>query len=251
MATNGLTTQCILDSYRKGGCSACNELCQHRITLHGLDGQGGRSANARIPADYRSITMKNSPVRESQPHIYTPLDRYVALFKRHLGGGERSKSLYLWSASPGTGKTTTAVAVLNAWLAAEYLHAVTNGQQPPPTTAVFLDLNELQTRYNLATMTRDEAELKRIGNDIKRAQSASFAVVDDIGVRDATEAFRAYVHSVINYRVSNALPTVYTSNYDISEMSRVFDARLYDRIRDQCAVMPFGGGSNRGIRRSK
>src|SRR5690625_6928190 len=75
--------------------------------------------------------------------------------------------------------------------------------------------------------------MKRIGAKIKRTQDAPFAVVDDIGVRSATEAFRSYVHAVINHRVTSGLPTVYTSNLPMSDMANVFDARLYDRIRDQ------------------
>lgn len=70
-----------------------------------------------------------------------------------------------------------------------------------------------------------------------------------IGVRGATEAFRSYLHAIINYRTTNGLPTVYTSNLPIEDMAQVFDDRLYDRMRDQCAVLHFEGGSKRGIRK--
>src|SRR5699024_223984 len=100
----------------------------------------------------------------------------------------------------------------------------------------------------LATMTDDDEAMKRIGAKIKRAQDAPFAVIDDIGVRTASEAFRAYVHAVINGRVTGGLPTVYTSNLPIEEMAQVFDDRLYDRIRDQCGVIHFAGTSKRGRR---
>ena len=161
---------------------------------------------------------------------------------------KRVKSLYLWSANPGTGKTTTASALLNAWIAQDYLGAIKRGEQPRQFSGVFFDVNEFQTEYNLATMTNDEDAMKRLGGRIKRVQGAPFAVIDDIGVRGATEAFRAYVHAVINHRVTNGLPTVYTSNLAIKELAEVFDARLYDRIRDQCGVIHFAGESKRGRR---
>lgn len=233
--------KCILTEYRKDGCVSCTRICPHRVSLHGINGDGGRVGSAGLPAVYRYITLGNSPARESQAQVYELMERYVATFD-----GDDVKSLYLWSVNPGTGKTTTASALINAWIARDYLTSIKRGEQPRQSSAYFLDINELQTSYNLATMTDDDDAMKRIGATIKRTQGAPFAVIDDIGVRDATPAFRAYVHAVINHRVTNGLPTVYTSNLPIEEMAQVFDARLYDRIRDQCGVIHFAGESKRG-----
>jgi len=234
---------CILSEYRTDKCATCSHICPHRIALEGLDGRSGRLGNAGLPDDYRGITLANSPAREGQAKNYAIFERYVKTFSR----GD-VKSLYLWSESPGTGKTTSAAALISEWIARDYLGALKAGKQPRQTPAIFLDINELQTRYNLATMTDDDEAMKRIGATIKRTQSAPFAVIDDIGVRSATEAFRAYVHAVINHRVTSGLPTVYTSNLPMSDMANVFDARLYDRIRDQCAEIHFAGESKRGRR---
>src|SRR5690625_4439291 len=107
---------CILEDYRKDKCADCDRLCGHRIALMGLDGNGGRVGAAGLPKDYRYVTLGNSPVRESQAAIYASLERYAETF-----GNDDVKSLYLWSANPGTGKTTTACALLNAWIAQDYL----------------------------------------------------------------------------------------------------------------------------------
>lgn len=240
---------CILRTYRTDGCEGCSRLCPHKLTLHGLDGKGGRSAVVGIPQDYRNVTLESTPVADTQTQVYKMLVPYVATFKRHLSGGDRTKSLYLWSQSPGTGKTTTAVALLNAWIANEYLYDIKSGEQPRQTTAYFLDINELQTDYNLAVMTNDDDKMARVAEVIQRTQTASFAVIDDIGVRGATEAFRSLVHSAINSRTVNGLPTVYTSNLPITAMRQVFDERLYDRINDQCAAIEFVGESHRGMRK--
>lgn len=236
-------TECILSNYRADKCASCTKLCGHRIALHGLDGNSGRVGNAGLPKDYRDITLANSPVRQSQAEIYATLERYVKTFDR----GE-VKSLYLWSDSPGTGKTTSASALINAWIARDYLGALREGKQPRQVPAIFFDVNEFQTDYNLASMTNDDDAMKRIGSRINRVQHAPFAVMDDIGVRSASEAFRSYLHAVINYRVTNNLPTVYTSNLPLEDMANVFDARLYDRMRDQCGAIHFGGASQRGRR---
>jgi DNA replication protein DnaC len=217
--------------------------------MHGYSGASGRIGNAGTPNDYRLLTLRSSPAREAQAKTYAILDKYVATFERQFeDGGERIKSLYLWSESPGNGKTTTATALLNEWIIANYLGSLKLGRQALQTPAVFLDVNSFQTDYNLATMTNDESEMAKIKATIQRTQTAPFAVLDDIGVRSASEAFRSYVHAIVNYRTTNGLPTIFTSNLPIEEMAVVFDGRLYDRMRDQCAVLHFEGKSKRGRR---
>jgi DNA replication protein DnaC len=241
---------CILSSRCKlAGSAQCNRTCGHFIALHGISGTGGRVANANTPIDYRLLTVQTSPVRANQAKIYATIEKYTATFDRQFEADTaRIKSLYLWSESPGTGKTTTAIAVLNEWLIAHYLGSLKRNRQAAQVPAVFLDVNSFQTEYNLATMTNDDAEMAKIRATIQRIQTAPFAVLDDIGVRSASEAFRSYVHAIVNYRTANGLPTVFTSNLPIEEMAVVFDARLYDRMRDMCAVLHFNGESKRGRR---
>src|SRR5690625_2415711 len=241
-------TKCILSEYRKDKCASCSKLCAHRIALHGLDGKSGRLGNAGLPADYSGITLANSPAREGQTKIYELLEKYVGTF----GGGEE-KSLYLWSESPGTGKTTTAAALISEWIARDYLGALKRGEQLRQFSAYFLDVNAWQTDYNEFNRPRVPDEIAEPAaasyyKAMEKAKAAPFAALDDIGVREASENFRADLHAVINYRVTNGLPTVYTSNLAIDELATVFDARLYDRIRDQCGEIHFEGSSKRGRR---
>jgi len=251
LSENKHASHCLLASRCKlAGTAQCNNQCPHWIAMHGMDGRGGRAGLAGVPSDYRLVTLTNSPVRASQPKIYEILDKYSATFGRQFDEiGDRIKSVYLWSKSPGTGKTTTAAALLNEWLVAHYLGSLKRGKQPLQTPAYFFDVNEFQTRYNLATMTNDESELDVIKAEIRKCQTVPFLVMDDIGVRGATEAFRSYLHAIINHRATNGLPTIYTSNLPIEDMARIFDERLYDRMRDMCAVVEFSGESKRGKRR--
>ncbi|PGC87290.1 DNA replication protein [Bacillus toyonensis] len=253
--------KCILADY----CSlyksnSCNNYCSSYIAVHGSNGKGGRSFATNLPNEYRFITVKNSPVRESQSKVYESIDAYIQTFKRQFDLTEvkdvksKIKSLYLYSNEPGTGKTTTASAVMNAWLVRHFIGSLQNGLLPLQTAAYFLDLNELQTLYNefnRSNIPRETAEksAKEYYRRMSNAKTAPFAVLDDIGVRSATEAFRGDLHAVINHRVTNGLPTVYTSNIPIDELESVFDRRLYDRVRDLCVVLPFEGESKRGMRK--
>lgn len=238
-----------------GNAQHCADHCTPFIAMR------GRSNSANLPQRYRLTTLTNSPAAGAQAEIYRQLNAYVATFDRQypdamqarvaqVGADQAQlKSMYLWSASPGTGKTTTAAALVNEWLRASYLGAVKRGQHAPQQPAMFLDINEWQSAYNLAVMTNDDEAMVAVRATLKRAQATDFLAIDDVGIRKGTEGFKPLVHAIINSRCANAKPTVYTSNLPITQMTQVFDARLYDRMRDMCTVYEFAGESQRGGRR--
>lgn len=240
--------KCILDYRRKGGCASCsNEFCSHRIAMHGLNGAGGRVGAAGAPSDYKYLTLANSPARDGMEALYEVLGKYIKTFGRYFDvDGERIKSFYFYSKNPGTGKTTTAVALMNEFIMSNYLYALSRGEQPMQLPAMYLDMVELQNDYNLATMTNSDEELVAIKEKLRRASRVPFLVMDDVGTRSATESFRNLIHGVINHRATNSLPTVYTSNVPLDEFIRIFDARIYDRARDKCQEIKFSGESKRG-----
>lgn len=242
-------TKCILADKRKGGCGDCPAQCQHYISLHGLNGSGGRVGAAGVPKDYRYYTLANSPAREGQAKIYGQLEAYVKTFERQFDAdADRIKSLYLWSANPGTGKSSSAAALVSEYLIAHYVGSLKRGLQPKQRPALYLDVNIWQTDYNLAAMTNDEAGLAKVTTTMRKAMAVDFLVFDDVGIRSASESFKSLVHAVINARTTNSLPTIYTSNLAIDEMASVFDTRVQDRLRDQCLSLHFVGISARGRR---
>lgn len=209
-----------------------------------------REKVANVPAEYRFTTLSDSVVRDTQPEIYALLEHYVATFSKR---DHQVKSLYLWSQTPGTGKTTTASALLNEYIIAAVNSHISDGVRPPEQPAYFLDVNELQTLYNEFARPHIPAEIaERSASQyyakIQAAKKAMFTVFDDIGVRTATDGFRGDLHNIINERVANNRPSIYTSNLAMEEMAHVFDARLFDRMRDQCQAVHFAGESKRGKR---
>lgn len=260
---------CILNEHKRGGCETCPTQCQHRIALEGLNSNGGRIGAAKVPLEYRNLTLATSPARKEQADIYGVLDGFVATFERQFAvEGERIKSWYLWSESPGTGKTTTAASLISEFIVANYLGSLKRGIQPIQRPAYFHDVNawqELYTGFTRPGIPKEIAESnsRPYYTQMELAKLTPFVVLDDIGVRSASEGFRSDLHAVINYRVSNGLPTIYTSNLPLIspvkmadriaankpyDMVDVFDARLADRMRDQCGVWHFDGKSKRGKR---
>jgi DNA replication protein DnaC len=220
--------------------------------MHGLSGQGGRVGAAKIPKDYRQVTLSNSPARGNQKEAYKEIEKYVDTFDRQFSGG-RIKSLYLYSESPGTGKTTTAVAIANEYLIKHYIGSLYHDRQVLQRPVFFFDVNEWQQLYNGFNRPAIPADIAgKAATEYYRweqfAKETPFVIFDDIGIRTATDPFRADLHSVINYRVSNRLPAVYTSNVHYRRLTLVFDERLADRVREQCCLIEFEGVSKRGLR---
>lgn len=249
--------RCILAAGCKlaGDEAQCNNLCPHFIAVHGQTGDGGRVRDARIPTDYTDITVDNSPIRENQPEAYRLVDAYVKTFKRQFEeNGERIKSLYLWSDATGTGKTTTAAAVANEYIKRHYIGSRKRGLKPKRRPVFFLDMNELQGKYNEANRSNTPKEIAEPASRsyyemLKAAKETDLLIVDDIGLRSASEAFRQDVHRFINHRASNEMPVVWTSNLPIDSLKTLFSKQIWDRVRDMCVEVEFQGESKRGVRR--
>ncbi|WP_317188148.1 hypothetical protein [Escherichia coli] len=231
------------------------EILPHVIAIHGYSGNGGRVHAANVPKQYRNELIVDTKVRESEPKIYSALDRYVKTFSRQFSG-EQIMGLYLYSPNTGNGKTTTACALINEFILRHYVGSLKRGFRPLQQPAYFFDANEwhmLYTQFNRPNVPRHIAEeaAAEYYRRAKIAREVPFLVMDDIGVReDITEPFRMDLHALINHRNVEELPTVYTSNVPLKKLAALYkDPRLPDRIRDMTRELTFTGTSKRGKRK--
>lgn len=227
------------------------------ILFHGASGNGGRIGASKVPQEYRYNLVEdlkfNPPMKNGIPTFTAYRDSFKKMFHPIETTKDQIKSLYLWSENTGTGKTSTATALLNEYHIAHVLLSWKEGKKPNEYPTFFVDVNELQELFNrfnrqgIPQDVREEAS-REYYRRLELAKKANLTAFDDIGVRSATEAFRGDLHTVINYRTVQQLPTIYTSNLPIQSMSEVYDARLYDRMRDLTVVIVFDGESMRGMR---
>jgi len=64
-------------------------------------------------------------------------------------------------------------------------------------------------------------------------------VLDDFGAEKLTDFVRQISYLVINWRESNCLQTVITSNYSLKEINQLIDDRIASRIKRMCEVIRF------------
>lgn len=227
------------------------------VQLCGVSGKGGKFGEARVPREFSDFFLENAPAKENQSKIYDQLKKYVQSFKRYYNpqpDDEPIKNVYLWSADKGNGKTSTAAALLNEFMILGWKASISLNRSWDKPPAFFLDVNELQALYNKFTrhgvaLEIAEAASREYYSIIDRASTAPLVVFDDIGVRSASEAFRADLHTIINKRMVDNLTSIYTSNYPLEYMKEIFDERLYDRINANCLEINFKGKSQRGIKK--
>jgi DNA replication protein DnaC len=267
MTTN--EKNCLLSSVCKvaGDPSACTARCVFFVNFHGESGHGSIVSRANVPKDYRMLTISNSPARDSEVLVVLGdrdedkremslarvMQDYVNTFSRQFeDGAESIKSFYLYSPSPGTGKTTTAAALLNEYLIRHYLGSKLRELRPMDQPGYFLSMNRWHSKFHEFNR-RNVPE--HIGNEAadeyyithRIAKKVPFLVIDDIGVRQASDAFNMDVLDLVDHRVSNRLPTVYTSNVPVEALSDIYDDRVFDRVRDMCLPVKFVGDSHRGL----
>jgi len=117
----------------------------------------------------------------------------------------------------GSGKTTLAAAMLKAcWR-----------EQIPGAFVSFQDW--------LIDATADRKTLPSYLKKIKETEG--LLVLDDMFFGDLSDYVAKIIYAIINYRESNSLPFIITSNLDIGEIQESSDPRVVSRILGACQVM--------------
>ncbi len=146
------------------------------------------------------------------------------------------KGIYVWSRSPGTGKSTLLACVRNEFI----------GEYMP---CVFINSSDL-IRY--ASYRNDDENAKF---NFSMFHRVPLLIVDDIGAQslDRNTPYCAWANDVwytlMEIRNRNKLSTMFTSNYPPNELKdRGMDFKTVDRIFEMCAgsVYEINGMSFRG-----
>jgi DNA replication protein DnaC len=245
---------CKLAPYCKhaGKRGICHALCSPFMLLHG-EGKGGLWKATNVPPKYKNSFMANLPIKQDNPVAYAFTKSYVSNVLENASNGV---GLFFYSIpnatnklGTGTGKTTTAVAIMHEYLIARVIQQSKGGNVINSNPALFYKASELQTLYNSqfrGTFDMQEKASVRYYKVKRLLMTAELVVFDDIGIRQKiTDAFENELTEIIDARDSKVLPTIYTSNLPIEKLGETLGERIASRLEGMTEQVAFKGKDHR------
>lgn len=230
----------------------CNQLCYGWRYFHGADGTKGIWGAAGIPKAYGRIRVDELPFKKQNPKAFAIVKRYCSDPVKFAGEG---RGLYLYSVpnpqnpkGTGTGKTTAAVTILNEFLVARVAEHIRNVRRVDDIPGLFVNVSKYQNLYNSqfrGPKCQQEEASRKFYETKGYLISVELLILDDIGIREATEAFMNEVYEVIDERASEQRATIFTSNVPLEVIASGLDDRIASRIEGMAIPVPFEGRDHR------
>lgn len=139
-----------------------------------------------------------------------------------LCGGYLEYRWLLLSGSCGTGKTTVAKAILSVF--------AKQGQNYVEKSSYDIDILYKYVDNN-----------KRASEEFNTLKSTPLLFIDDLGVEKNSDGIK----EILYFRYNQMLVTIFTTNHSYSDLSSVYDARIFDRIEELTFSINFLGESFR------
>jgi DNA replication protein DnaC len=184
-----------------------------------------RSLSAVIPKRYRDVAFERPPVTEIEPRrVVDEVRAFATRIGEHLDAGRG-----LWFMGPvGTGKTTLAILVSKAALAAGRSVAIYSLPRL---------LNEIRDTHRAE---RSHLEL------LDRLTAVDLLHIDDVGAERTTDWVLEELYSIVNARYEDRRSMVITTNItDRDELCQQITERTVSRLTEMCDELPLLGHDRR------
>lgn len=239
---------------KAGQAEFCNVTCFPYVVMHGSSGNGGLWAATNVPKKYRDCFGHNLPksMETENPEAYEVIQKYLKFIIPlvHQGMG-----LYLYSRpsnenplGTGTGKTTAAVTILNEYVLARVIQHVTNQEKIKEVPGLFVRAADLQNLYNSLFRGNDEMREKAAQRYYRLKElmkNVELLVIDDIAIRDATEAYLNELFEIIDARDTKRLALIFTSNLSLKGLAATLGDRIASRIAGMTEQIELNGKDHR------
>lgn len=166
----------------------------------------------KIPKCYQNATLLEKNMLPEE---------IIILGKKWLTAKERP-SLFLHG-NAGSGKTY--------FVHALFRHLIDAGDFQKVILIRSDHLDEYLLQASKEQLFNDNGFQITLQNLMKRYSEIPILLLDDIGAERESERIRMQYFSIIDSRVSNELPTVYTSNLNLDEIRKVLGERIGSRLK--------------------
>ncbi len=236
------------DRCSKYGQEVCNETCYAFVFMHGMDGDGGIWLRRNTPKKYEDFlldTLPDGPDFKMAKAFIRKLPKVV----------EEGRGLYLFSKATasnkfgtGNGKTTSAITILNEFTILQTMRHIRGEIKLETNPSLFLKASDFQNIYN--SQFRGSQDMQHHASSKYYSYKAlmkevPLLVLDDVAVRNCTEAFMGELYEVIDHRCVEELSTIFTSNVDLTDLAGIFGDRIASRIEGMTIAVPYSGSDRR------
>lgn len=174
--------------------------------------------------DYYPVTGKNSErPREEMTDVFNSCKRYAETFALN------SKPLYFYGRT-GLGKTHLSLAIADQVIKKGY--GVIYG-------SIITFLNKMEREKFGKTDVQTDTESLLVDADL--------LIIDDLGAEFSTAFTNSAIYSIINSRLASGLPTIISSNLNISELKERYPESVASRIIGNFVPVEFIGKDIRQI----
>lgn len=249
MTKNDNQFSCIYqDVCPKFKTSYCSNHCPYYTVMHGLKGNGGYWAGRNVPKQLDKVWANDL----WDGYGFDKTRSYVSKMPQIVDSG---KGIYMYSEQTpenplgtGTGKTTSACAIINEYVKLKGKLIVQNKTEKVPSIALFVRLAELQNKFN-AQFRGTVEQREQFSQSYYRFKSllnvTKLLVLDDFATRSSTESFSNELFEILDHRLAHKLCTIFTSNLKREDLSKVYDQRIISRVYGLTVPLPFSGKDNR------
>jgi DNA replication protein DnaC len=185
-----------------------------------------RSLSAVIPRRYRNVSFARPPVTDIAPNIVAATRRFSDRIDEHLDAGRG-----LWFMGPvGTGKTTLAMLVAKAALAAGRSVAI----------------------YSLPRLLNEIRDIHRAERShldlLDRLTVVDLLHIDDVGAERTTDWVLEELYSIVNARYEDQRSMLITTNIeDHAALCEQIAERTVSRLTEMCEQLPIAGEDRRTV----
>lgn len=211
--------------------------------MYGTTGEGGLWATRNVPKRYSNVLLENLPIK-NEP-VYERMVAYIKdvaniVLNKRIG-------LYLYGGT-GNGKTTTAITILNEFVIARARLHLSGSKKILSNPALFLKTSDFQNVYNAQFRGTPEMQVAASEKYYKlkeRMKEVELLVIDDIAMRDTTEAFKQELYEILDHRVTEEFTTIFTSNVALENLVEFLGERISSRIEGMAIPFKFEGSDKR------